>query len=72
MENNATVTTGLMGYALTGSVEVGAIMTFDFFLKLLRIIYTRDYKQCPIKEGNNFSMCSRQRKVYLNQSQQKR
>lgn len=32
----ATVTTGLIGYALTGSAEVaGAIMTFDFFLKLL-------------------------------------
>ena len=32
----ATVTTGLIGYALTGSVEVaGAIMTFDFILKLI-------------------------------------
>ena len=32
----ATVTTGLIGYALTGSVEVaGAIMTFDFVLKLI-------------------------------------
>ena len=31
----ATVTTGLIGYALTGSVEIaGAIMTFDFVLKL--------------------------------------
>ena len=32
----ATVTTGLISYFLTGSVEVAAgIMTFDFFLKLL-------------------------------------
>ena len=32
----ATLTTGLIGYALTGSVEVaGAIMTFDFILKLI-------------------------------------
>ena len=32
----ATLTTGLIGYALTGSVEVaGAIMTFDFILKLM-------------------------------------
>ena len=32
----ATVTTGLIGYALTGSVEVaGAIMTFYFILKLI-------------------------------------
>ena len=32
----ATVTTGLIGYALTGSVEVaGAIMTFDFVIKIL-------------------------------------
>ena len=32
----ATVTTGLISYVLTGSVEVaGAIMTFDFILKLI-------------------------------------
>lgn len=32
----ATVTTGLIGYALTGSVEVAAgIMTFDFVIKIL-------------------------------------
>ena len=32
----ATVTTGLIGYVLTGSVEVaGAIMTFDFIIKLI-------------------------------------
>ena len=32
----ATVTTGLISYFLTGSVEDAAgIMTFDFFLKLL-------------------------------------
>ena len=32
----ATVTTGLISYFLTGSVEVaGAIMTFDFILKLM-------------------------------------
>ena len=32
----ATVTTGLIGYVLTGSVEVaGAIMTLDFVIKLI-------------------------------------
>ena len=32
----ATVTTGLIGYLLTGSAEVaGAIMTFDFVIKLI-------------------------------------
>ena len=47
-----TVTTGLIGYALTGSVEVaGAIMTFDFFLKLiLYYIHEEIMEQCPIKE----------------------
>ena len=68
----ATVTTGLIGYALTGSVEVGAIMTFDFFLKLLLYYIHEDYEQCPIKEMEITFQCVQDtEKVYLNQSQQK-
>ena len=45
--------------SLTGSVEVaGAIMTFDFIIKLYYIIYTKDYGTMSNKRnGNKFSVC---------------